>query len=163
MLGGMALRRKDIALVVSISLNLFLIGAAVTIYALHQMGVNAPVGQRLSLRAAASNLDEGHKAAFMRLLNGQGRTIQAETRSAKAIRDQAWASMATANFDPAVTKRQLAQARALNGLARGTVEDAVIDFATGLTPTQREGFSQAMRRAAWRQRADSAKDRPNAP
>jgi uncharacterized membrane protein len=163
MLGEMNLRRKDIALIVSISLNVFLIGAGVTVYALHETGAPTPGGQRAPMRAASSGLDKAHRAAFMQLLQGQGKTIQAETRSARAIRDDAWASLAVRNFDPAVTKRRLAQARELNVLAHSTLEDAVVDFAAGLTPAQRVVFSQALRHAALHQRTESAKDRPNAP
>jgi len=159
----MSLRRKDIALIVSISLNVFLIGAAVTVYALHETATPAAGGQRSSMRAAASSLDEAHKAAFMQLLHAQVQTIQGETRSARAIRDAAWASLAAENFDPAATKRRLTQARALNVLAHGTIEDAVVDFAVGLTPAQRASFSQAIRRATSRQRTDPARERPSAP
>src|ERR1700722_6674710 len=137
----MSLRRKDIALIASISLNVFLIGAAITVYALHETAAPATGGQRSSMRTAASSLDEAHKAAFMQLLRAQGQTIQGETRSARAIRDDAWASLAAENFDPAATKRRLAQARALNVLVHSTIEDAVVDFAVGLTPTQRASFS----------------------
>ena len=163
MLSGTRLRPRDIALIVSIFLNVFLVGAAMTIYALRQTGMHTMGGQRSSMHAAASSLDAARRAALIRLLHSQGQAIQAETRSAKAIRDEAWASLATASFDPALTKRRLAQARALNVLAHRSVEDAVVDFAAGLSPAQRAIFSQAMRRAASHQRADSAKDRPSAP
>jgi len=159
----MGLRRKDIALIVSISLNVFLIGAAMTIYALHETAPPVAGGQRSFMRAAASGLDETHKSAFMQLLHGQGQTIQSENRSARTIRDGAWASLATANFDPAATKRRLAQARELNVLAHRTLEDAVVDFAIGLTPAQREAFSQALRKAGPHQPTDSVKDRANTP
>jgi uncharacterized membrane protein len=159
----MTIGRKDIALIASISLNVFLIGAAITVYALHETAAPAAGGQRSSMRAAASSLDEAHKAAFMQLLRAQGQTIQGETRSARAIRDDAWASLAAENFDPAATKRRLAEARALNVLVHSTIENAVVDFAVGLTPVQRASFSQAIRRATPHQRADSAKERSGAP
>ena len=133
----MSPRRKDIALIASISLNVFLMGAAITVYTLHETGAPAIGGQRSTMRAAALSLDEAHRAAFTQLLHGQGQTIQAETRSARAIRDDAWASLAAEDFYPAATKRRLAEARALNVLAHRTVEDAVVDFAVGLTPAQR--------------------------
>jgi uncharacterized membrane protein len=159
----MNLRRKDVALIASLALNLFLIGAAMTVYALHAKGGAEIGGQRSSMRAAASGLDEPHRAAFMQLLRRQGQSIQAEARSARAIRDDAWRSLAAENFDPAATKRRLAQARELNVLVHRTVEDAVVDFAASLTPAQRASFSQAMRRAATHQRMDGAKGRPAGP
>jgi uncharacterized membrane protein len=155
----MGLRQKDIALVVSILVNVFLVGAAITVYALHVAGAPANVGQRSSMRAAASSLDQSHRAAFMQLLHRQGKAIQAETRSAKAIRDEAWASLDAGTFDPVSTKRRLAEARELNLLARTAIEDAVVDFAVGLTPAQRANFSVAMRRGATRQRTDTSKER----
>jgi uncharacterized membrane protein len=158
----MSPRRKDIALIASIALNVFLIGAAMTVYALHQTSTPAIGGQRTSMRAAAMSLDDAHRTAFTKLLHGQGQTIQAETRAARAIRDEAWASLATAGFDPTATKRKLAEARELNVLAHRTVEDAVVDFAVGLAPAQRVSFSRAMQRTASRPRPGSAKERPNA-
>ncbi len=158
----MKLRAKDIALVLSILINVFLVGAAVTVYALHTKGVPAVGGQRSSMRAAALSLNEAHRAAFARLLHGQGQAIQAETRSAKAIRDEAWASLAAVNFDAAATKRQLAQARELNTLAHRAVEDAVVDFAAALPPAERASFGQALRRAAAHQRPGAARSRPTA-
>jgi uncharacterized membrane protein len=113
----MSLRPRDIALVISILINVFLIGAAVTIFTLHVKGIPVAGGERSSMRAAALSLDKAQRATFMRLLHTQGQAIQAETRSAKAIRDDAWASLASISFDPAVTKRRLAQARELNVLA----------------------------------------------
>jgi uncharacterized membrane protein len=158
----MKLPAKDIVLVLSILTNVFLIGAAVTVYALHTKGVPAVGGQRSSMRAAALSLNDAHRAAFMRLLHSQGQAIQAETRSAKVIRDDAWASLAAINFDPSATKRQLAHARDLNALAHRAVEDAVVDFAAALPPAERANFSQAMRRAAAHQRPDNARGRPSA-
>jgi uncharacterized membrane protein len=159
----MSLRPKDIALVVSLLVNVFLVGAAITVYALHVAGGPAAGGQRSSMRAAASSLDDAHRAAFIQLLRRQGKAIQAETRSAKAIRDDAWASLAAGNFDPVSTKRRLAEARELNLRARTAIEDAVVDFAVGLTPAQRADFSYALRRAASRQRAAPARERRSAP
>lgn len=155
-------RARDVALVLSILMNVFLIGTAVTVYALHAKGVPAVGGQRSSMRAAALSLNEVHRAALVRLLHGQGQAIQAETRSAKAIRDDAWASLASVNFDPAATKRRLAQARDLNALARRAVEDAVVDFAAALPPAERASFGKAMRRAAAHQRPDNAGGRSTA-
>ena len=155
----MNLRQRDIALVISVLINAFLIGAVVTVYMLHARVAPAVGGQRSLMRAAAMSLDEAHRAAFIRLLHGQGQAIQAETRSARAIRDNAWASLAADNFDAAATKRRLAQARELNVLARRAVEDAVVDFAAGLPPPQRVSFSQAMRRAPSHQRPDTVSAR----
>jgi uncharacterized membrane protein len=158
----MGLQRKDIALVASMLINVFLIGAVLTVYALHATAPPAGGGQRSSMRAAASSLDAAHRVAFMQLLHNHGKAIQAETRAARAIRDDAWASLAAANFDPATTKRRLGEARDLNLLAHKAIEDAVVDFNVGLTPAQRMSFSRAMRRAPPHQRAESARGRPSA-
>jgi uncharacterized membrane protein len=156
-------RQRDIALIVSISLNVFLIGAAITVYALREARAAITGAERSSMRVAASNLDAPHKAAFIRLLHGQGQTIQAETRAARAIRDSAWDSLGAPAFDPAEIKRRLAQARELNVLAHRTVEDAVVDFAVGLSPAQRASLSQSMRHAASHQRPDASRERPSTP
>ncbi len=158
----MSLRPRDIALVVSILMNVFLIGAAVTIYIVHEKGDPISGGRRSSMRAAAMSLDEAHRTAFARMLRSQGKAIQAETRSAKAIRDDAWASLAADNFDPADAKQKLARARELNVTAHRAIEDAVVDFAVGLTPAQRASFINAVRRAASHQHADFAKGHPRA-
>ncbi len=144
----MSLGRKDLALILSASLNVFF-----------------PVtgNQRSSMRAASSSLDPTHRAAFMELLRAEGQAIQAEARAARTIRDEAWASLAAPNFDPAATKGQLAEARDLNFRARRSIEDAVVDFSVGLSPAQRASFGQAMRRAIAHPRTEPSKERSSAP
>jgi uncharacterized membrane protein len=144
------------ALIASIGLNVFLIGAAITVFAIRSQS-SRPIGaQRATLRAASSSLTQPYQSAFAKLLRDEGKAIQGDNRLSRHIRDEAWASLSSAAFDPATAKAQLARARVINLATHRKVEDAVVDFATTLPAAERAAFAQAMRRTVPRQRVDSA-------
>jgi uncharacterized membrane protein len=147
----MTARWTSIALIASGALNLFLIGTGVTLIALGANGVSDRSPERPNLRAAAMSLAPEHRRQFNALLRAEGKSVHDANRRARALRIATWSSLATATFDPATAKADLARARALNQESRGKVEDGVLDFAAGLPAVERAGFGEAMRRAAARQ------------
>jgi uncharacterized membrane protein len=134
-------------LIASAALNLFLIGTGVTLIALNGNKGSTPAPDRPNLRAAATNLAPEHREQFNGLLRAEADSVRLTNHQARALRMAAWGSLASANFDPAVAKADLAQARVLNLASRGKVEDGVLDFAAGLPATERAGFAEAMGRA----------------
>lgn len=152
-------RWKDIFLMTSVTINIFMIGAAMTLLTMHATLSPAAGLQRAPLRVAASVLDPKSKAALLNMLKMEGETIQTETRSARTIRDQAWASLSLTNFDPEITKKHLEQARELNVLARTTIENAVVDFAAKLSFNERSAFGQAIRHALSHPRSEAPRPR----
>src|SRR5450432_823042 len=143
----MTARWTTVALITSAALNLFLIAAGVTLFALGANRIFDRPPERANLRAAAMSLAPRHRGELKSLLRAAGRSVQAANQQARALRIAAWSSLGSATFDPAAAKADLAQARTLNQASRGKVEDGVLDFAAGLPADERAGFGDAMRRA----------------
>jgi uncharacterized membrane protein len=133
-----------IALGLSLAANAFLAAFATALFVSPRLA--PPAAGAGALRIAARQLDDGHRAAFMALLRADGRRLRPQTRAARTLRRQAWASLEAPIFDPAAAKAQLAAGRTLNVHARAAVEDDVIDFAAGLPADQREALGRALYR-----------------
>ena len=99
------------------------------------------------MRRAAAVLDAADRAAFLRLLRAEGQAVRPANRQARALRLQAWNSLAEPNVDAATAKEKLARARTLNQESRASVEDAVVDFASALPVDQRAALGRALRPA----------------
>jgi uncharacterized membrane protein len=138
-------RWNVIALIASVALNVFLIGAAAGVIALGARMAHAR--PRPMLRRAAMSLAAPYRQAFLVTLRGRGQSVHAPVVAARALRRSAWASMSAANFDPAAAKSQLRQARLMDASSRGTVEDAVVDFAAALPPGERAKLGAALVRS----------------
>lgn len=134
----MSRRTTILALGASLALNMFLIAGVATVLILRGWTSQGRPGVRAPLREAARMLEPGPRATFVTLLKAQGRSVRAANRQARDLRLETWGGMGDANFDPALAKARLAQARALNQASRGQVEDAVIDFLATL-PVETRG------------------------
>ena len=136
-------RAPVIALIASVALNLFLIAAiGVVVF------VGAGAGRRIQqpvLRHAAQSLNPADRAGLLTMLRTQGRAARPANQRARALRLEGWSSLGDPTFDPAAAKTKLAEARNLNLATRGAVEDAVVDFAAGLPPSERAALGQALR------------------
>jgi len=138
-------RWKIIALIASVALNVFLIGAAAGVIALGaRMAHERP---RPMLRRAAMSLAAPYRRAFLVALRDRGQSVRAPVLAARALRRSTWASMSAASFDPAVAKIQLRQARLMDADSRAAVEDGVVDFAAGLPPGERAKLGTALVRS----------------
>jgi uncharacterized membrane protein len=131
-----------VALGISLAANAFLAAFAIALFVSPRL---APASAG-ALKVAARQLDDGHRAVFIALLRADGRRLQPQTRAARILRRQAWASLQAPVFDPAGSKARLAAARALNLQARAVVEDSVIDFAASLPADQRAALGRALYR-----------------
>src|ERR1700719_197654 len=110
----MRARWLEISLISSIGLNVFLIGAVITVLTIHAQTPRSAGAEKAMLQAASSNLMQPYRSAFVNLLRDEGKAIQADIRISRHTRDQAWASLAAATFDPTTAKAQLAHARSLS-------------------------------------------------
>lgn len=155
-------RWARIALAVSLAVNVFLIGAGATVIARNAQGSLERSPSRPALRAAAAGLAPKDRDALMALLHTQGRGAKHANREARALRAEAWGSLAETSFDPAAAKAKLARARALNHAARGAVENGVIDFAATLPAGERAALGEALGRGRVR-RGSAASPRAAAP
>lgn len=142
-------KSRTILLIVSLALNLFLVGAVVG---------GLVVGQRLraerpalarggpALWAAARDLPPEHRAAYRDVLRGEGGEVRQRLRAAREARVEAWRGLAAEPLDPAAVRRQLAAARTLDTEARGTLEDRIVTFAMSLPPQDRAVFVEGLTR-----------------
>jgi uncharacterized membrane protein len=142
-------RPRPILLVVSLALNLFLIGTVVG---------GLVVGQRLramrppperggpALWAAARGLSPEHRGAYREVLRGEGGEVRAKLRAAREARMQAWKTLGQEPFDADAVRQRLAAARTQDTAARQELEDRLVAFAAGLPADERgklaDGLSQ---------------------
>ena len=140
-------RRTTIAILCSVALNLFLVGALVGVLA---VGIRSAAGRpsgRQWLRGAAMSLTGDERSRLFATLRGQAATVRPLTAQARGLRQDAWNQLGANTLDPTVVKSTLARARALDQQARGTVEDSVVDFAATLPQGERLTFARSLQRA----------------
>lgn len=142
-------RSRPILLIVSLALNLFLVGTIVG---------GLVVGQRLraerppparggpALWAAARELSPEDRAAYREVLRGEDGQARLNLRAARQARAEAWRSLNAEPFDPAVVRKHLSDARAQDAQARGELEDRIVTFAATLSPEDRARFVEGLTR-----------------
>ena len=145
----MSERSRSILLIVSLALNLFLVGTIVG---------GLVVGQRLrihrappvvagpALWAAGRELPPDLRAAYREVLRGEGGDSRRQLRAAREARTEAWKGLAKEPFDAEAVRRQLATARAQDSQARGALEDRIVAFADTLSPEDRARFVEGLAR-----------------
>jgi uncharacterized membrane protein len=145
----MGQRSLLIALIVSLAVNLFVIGAVVGAFALGSRvhafrGGGRPV---TPLWAAAADLSPDRQTAYRQALRGEAGEVAGKLRAARQARRDAWLSLRSQPFDAVAAATALDRARALEMQARGDVEHRIIDFAAGLTPPERAQLAERLARA----------------
>ena len=136
-------------LVVSVALNLFLVGAGAGIVALGlriasdsgaaRPGVYFWATQAMA-QPARGEVRQAHAAAMRD-------EFRADVDRSRTLRIQGWNGLAAAKPDPAAIKQALAQSRQLDLATRGKVEEHVVDQVAALPPADRTAFAAGMRRA----------------
>ncbi|MDO8801408.1 periplasmic heavy metal sensor [Phenylobacterium sp.] len=140
-------RTLTLALVASVALNLFVIGAVVGVVVLgHRMreavgGANRP---RQPLWSAADTLPPEHQRAYRQLLRGQAGPVGGQMRQARQARRDAWGDLGAEPLNGPAVSRRLAEARALEMTARGGVEDRIVAFAATLPPAERADLAKGL-------------------
>ncbi|HEY3695578.1 periplasmic heavy metal sensor [Phenylobacterium sp.] len=137
-----------IVLIVSLAVNLFVIGATVGVFALGARMHLLRAGLRPAgpLWAAAADLSPERQQAFHQALRGEAGEVGGKLRAARQARRDAWLSLRSEPFDQAAAAAALDRARALEMQARGGVERRIIDFAAGLTPEERARLAERLAR-----------------
>ncbi|HEX3920333.1 MAG TPA: periplasmic heavy metal sensor [Caulobacteraceae bacterium] len=153
-----------IGLVVSLALNLFLIGAAAGIIALGSRLAKDGARPAAALFWATQDLPEPQRRDMRLMLRATRATVLADTNRSLALRGQAWAALADPTPDLAAIKDKLSQSRQIDIAVRTTVEEKIVDYAAQLSPANRALFSAGMRRglrpAAQTQAAPQAEQPP---
>jgi uncharacterized membrane protein len=135
------------ALIVSVALNLFLIGAAAGVFAL---GVNlARENARPHPGAyarATRDLPPATRRDMRQMLLGVWSQAQGQLAASRQLRSDGWGGLADPKPDAAMIKQKLAQSRQLDTATRAAVEERIVDYALTLTPADRATFATGMRR-----------------
>jgi uncharacterized membrane protein len=139
-----------IALVASLALNLFLLGAGAAVIVIgarvaHQRAEVAASRPVPALRRAALALPPEQRRAFVGAVRSVAQAQRPGAQQARALRGAAWDSLATTQVDAAAIKAELNQARTLEVGARAKIEDTMVDFAVTLPQPQRAAVAGAMR------------------
>jgi uncharacterized membrane protein len=148
----MSTRRLTIALIISVALNLFLIGAGAGAWILAQrLGHVLPVAataQRAPLWRAGDDLPPTHREAWRTFLREHALGVAPALRQSRSDRRAAWDMLLQPNVDVGAVKAELARSRTADSQARGQVEDAIVDFAATLPANERVTLLEGLRRVA---------------
>jgi uncharacterized membrane protein len=141
-------RLAKIALIVSLVVNVFIIGgAAGAAYMWLSMDrdVHTPGGGRPGLRAAARELPPERRRAFRESVRQTRRDLAAPVAEAREGRREVLRLLAAPEFDRAAIDAAFVRARNADAAIRARLEDSVITFAQTLSPEERKIFAEGLR------------------
>lgn len=153
-------RSWKVVLVISLVLNVFLVGAIVggayQWFAAH--GAVAPVlAQQRALRFAAQTLSTERQSAFINDLKQARRDGRQYAREGREGRRDVLRLLAAPQFDRAALDAALARTREADSHLRAQVEGSVADFAASLSPEERVQFADSLKlRGQWREPVPAA-------
>jgi uncharacterized membrane protein len=145
----MSRRGLLIALVASLAINLFAIGAVVGAIVLGPR-IHGPAmrgGGGPPFWSAAAELPPERRAAYRRALLGEAGEVRAALRAARHARREAWLSLGDPTFAPQEATVRLERARVLEMQARSVVERRIVDFAATLSPQERAHLAKGLARS----------------
>jgi uncharacterized membrane protein len=135
-------------LIVSVALNLFLIGVGAGVIALGMRLARENPGRPAALLVATQRLPQPARAGIRQMLRGVRDETRAQSEQSRTLRLGAWDGLAAAKPDTAAIKQALAQSRQLDIGVRTKVEESVVDYAAQLSPADRAalaaGFHQQL-------------------
>jgi uncharacterized membrane protein len=135
-----------IALAVSLTLNVFVLGAVAGAFgARARVDNHRPPPAGNPLMRAADRLPPDVRQAYVQRLRAEGAATQPLLQQARAARIEAAQVFAQPTFDAAAAAAALARSRAAETAAREKLETAVVDFAAGLPADQRRQLGAAIR------------------
>jgi uncharacterized membrane protein len=149
-------RSWKIVLVVSLVLNVFLLGAIVggayQWFAAHGATAPALAQQRTALRFAAEGLPAERQKAFLEGLKSARRDGKEFAREGREGRHEVLRLLAAPQFDRAALEAALARTRDADTRLRAQVESSVADFAATLSPEERVEFADGLKLSGqWRE------------
>ena len=133
-------------LIVSVVLNVFLIGAGAGVVALgqHLARQNAIVRPGLLVRATAG-LPQPDRRNIRLMLRQAWIDVRPAAQQSRSLRLEAWTAIGEASPDAQMIKLKLAQSRKLDLDSRTRIEERVVDYAVGLSPASRAIIASGMR------------------
>jgi uncharacterized membrane protein len=135
-------------MIASVTLNLFLIGAAAGVIALGRSMARENAGVRPgALMIASAGLPQPDRRDFRQMLRQTRAAVIADVGRSRALRVDAWSALGDPKSDPAAIKAKLAQSRQIDTGVRATVEEKLVDYIERLPPADRAAFAAGMRRS----------------
>lgn len=144
-----------IGLVVSLALNLFLVGlgaGALLFRARHEGGEAAQGHQprRGGLWQAGRGLSAEHRPAYRQVLRAALQASRADLAEARRLKRRAFDAMAAPDYDPRAVAADLEAARTLEFRSRSRMERDIAVFAATLPADERSALSESLRVAMTR-------------
>lgn len=137
-----------IGLIVSVAINLFLVGAAAGVIALGaRIAAHRPPVRAGALFWATERLPQPDRRQMRQMLRDARAEVQADADRSIALRTAAWDALNTPNPDAAAINAKLAESRQADIGIRARVEQRLVDYAVRLPPADRAIFAAGMRRA----------------
>lgn len=142
----MSPRALTIALLASLAVNLFVIGAAAGVLLsgrLQPTPAGQPIGP-MALWRAGDDLPEQERQAYHTLLREQSMAVRDDVRRSRHARRDAFRALGDDPVDAPAVRGRLDEARRLEMQARGRVESSLVDFAARLPPRERAELAQGL-------------------
>jgi uncharacterized membrane protein len=135
-------------LIASVTLNLFLIGAAAGVIALGRSMARENAGVRPgALMIATAGLPQPDRRDFRQMLRQLRAGVIIDVGRSRTARIDAWSALGDPKPDPAAIKAKLALSRQIDTGVRATVEEKLVDYVERLPAADRADFAAGMRRA----------------
>lgn len=138
-------------LVVSLALNLFLVGLGVgaLVFGGGKRGAEAETvaPRRAPMWMAGRGLSEAYRPAYRQVLMRATRETRADLMESRRLKRQAFDAMAATPYDARAVAADLERARALEFKTRTRLEQEIAAFAATLPPEERSALSEALRAA----------------
>jgi len=140
-----------VGLVVSLALNLFLVGLGVGALLFGGGAKRGPDPEaaagprRAPLWMAGRGLSPAHRPAYREVLMRATRAARPDLVEARRLKRQAFDAMATTPYDAEMVAADLAQARTLEFKARTRLEKDIATFAATLPPGERAALAESLR------------------
>jgi uncharacterized membrane protein len=139
-----------IGLVISLALNLFLVGLGVgaLVFGGGQRGAETQAAagpRRAPLWAAGRALSEAHRQGYRQALAQATREARPDLIESRRLKRQAFDAMANTPYDAAAVAADLERARALEFKARSRLEQSITAYAATLPPDERAALSESLR------------------
>lgn len=136
-----------IALIVSLAVNLFVLGGLAGAMMMGWGRQKPPPGGPPRLAAAGAALTPAQREAWQTAIRQAAQTSGAKVQEARQLRREAWRGLSDETVDAQAMLAQLNRSRTLELQARSEMDRAVVGFAATLPAEERRKLADALSRA----------------
>ena len=143
----MSQRGLTVALIISLVVNVFVIGAVVGAFGMRARMIEQrqrpPMGN--SLMRVSEAMPEELRARYIARMRAEGQNNRAKMQEAREARAEAARALSAPQYDPKAAADALARAREAEMATRASLENAVVDFSRNLDQEQRRLIAKTLR------------------